>query len=119
MKFQYTIEQLERSKKNLEEDIQWYKRKNKPGVNLSAKYRKEMIAEHTAQLTEIIHAIKLLSDDRFNAIEANLIQFNMIEANLILLGSMIRKINPKCLGMKQECIDLIQEILHRYFQTDR
>ena len=108
MKFQYTIEQLEVCKNNLERDIQWYKRKNKPGVNLSAEYRKEMIAEHTAQLTEIVHVIKLLSDDRFNA----------IEANLILLGSMIRKINPKCLGMKQECIDLIQEILHRFFQTD-
>ena len=76
MKFQYTIEQLEVCKKDLERDIQWYKRKNKPGVNLSAEYRKEMIAEHTAQLTEIVHAIKLLSDDRFNAIEANLIQFD-------------------------------------------
>ena len=27
MKFQYTIEQLEVCKKNLERDIQWYKRK--------------------------------------------------------------------------------------------
>ena len=119
MKFQYTIEQLEICKKNLKRDIQWYKRKNKPGVNLSAEYRKEMIAEHTAQLTEIVHAIKLLSDDRFNAIEANLIQFNTIEANLMVLESMIKKITPKRSGMKQECIDLIQEILHRYFQTDR
>ncbi len=63
MKFQYTIEQLERSQRNLEADIQWYKQKNKPGVNLSAEYRKEMIAELTAQLTEIAHAIKLLSSD--------------------------------------------------------
>ena len=118
MKFQYTIEQLEVCKKNLERDIEWYKQKNKPGVNLSAEYRKEMIAEHTAQLTEIAHVIKLLSDDRFNAIEADLIQFNLIEANLMVLESMLKKITPKRPEMKQECIDLIQEILHRFFQTD-
>ena len=95
MKFQYTIEQLEVCKKNLERDIQWYKRKNIPGVNLSAEFRKEMVAELTAQHTEIAHAIKLLSDDRFNAIEANLRQFNMIEANLMVLESIIKKITPK------------------------
>ena len=111
MKFQYTIEQLEDCKKALERDIEWYKRKNKPGVNLSDEYRKEMIAELATQHTEVARAIKLLSDDRFNAIEADLIRFNVIEAKLMVLASMIKKVTPKRPEMKQESIDLIQEIL--------
>ena len=117
MKYPYTVAQLESCKKTLERDIAWYKEKNKPGVNLSDQYRKERIAECTGQLTEVNHVLKLLADGRFTAIEANLIQFNVIEANLIALESMVRKISPKHSEMKQECIDVIQDVLGKYFHT--
>ena len=117
MKYPYTIEQLQACKKTLERDIESYKRPNKPSVNLSDQYRKERIAERTGQLTEITHVLKLLANGRFAAIEANLIQFNGIEANLIALESMVRKISPKHSEMKQECIDVIQDVLRKYFHT--
>ena len=117
-KFQFTIEQLDDCIKSLNSDIQWYKQKNKPGVDLSDAYRKERIAELTKQRTEIAHIRQLLVEGRFIAIAENLIQFNLIEANLMALASMIKMITPKHRKMKQECLDLIQEMLDKYFQTD-
>lgn len=118
MKLQYTIEQLEDVKKSLQRDIEWYQQKNRPGVNFSAGLRKERVAELITQDTEVSYVLKLLADDRFNAIVEDLIRFSCIEANLIALESMVRKISPKRSKMKQECIDLIRNILEKYFQTD-
>ena len=119
MKYPYTIEQLQDCKKQLERDIAWYQQKNKPGVNLSDAYRKNRIAELTTQYTEIAYVIRILSDGRFNAILDEMIAFNLIEANLMVLESMVKKIgNPQQPKMKQECLDLIQDVLGKYFQTD-
>ena len=118
MKYPYTLEQLQDCKKTLERDIAWYQQKNKPGVNLSDAYRKNRIAELTTQHTEITYVIRILSDGRFNAILDEMIAFNLIEANLMVLASMVKKIGTKQPKMKQECLDLIQDVLGKYFQTD-
>ena len=118
MKYQFTIEQLDDCIKSLDSDIQWYQQKNKPGVNFSDEYRKERIGELTKQRTEIAYIRQLLANGRFTAIEENLIQFNLIEANLMVLASMVKRITPSRAKMKQECLDLIQDMLKKYFQTD-
>lgn len=117
-KFQFTIEQLDDHLKSLDSDIQWYKQKNQQGVDLSDEYKKERIAELTKQRTEIANVRQLLADGRFTAIAENLIQFNLIEVNLMVLASMMKKVTPSCPKMKQECLDLIQEMLDKYFQMD-
>ena len=112
------LETLENIKRSIEEDIAWYQKPNRPGVNLTDAYRQERIAELKSQLAEYTHIIKLLTDDRFNAIAENLIRFNAIEANFVALEAMVRKISPKRPKIQQECIDLVQEMLEKYFQSD-
>ena len=71
------IEELEEIKISIEEDIAWYQRPNRPGVFLSDAYRKAQVAELTTLLADYTHIIKLLSDDRFNAIVGDLIRFTV------------------------------------------
>ena len=113
------IEELESIKRNIQRDIEWYKKPNRPGVNFTDAYRKERIAELTEQLAEYTHVITLLKDDRFNAIAENLIQFNCIEANLMALGSILRKISPKRPEIQQECVELTQDVLEKHFQLGK
>ena len=58
--FKYAIETLEKQKFLLEQDIAWYRGKNRRGVNLSADYRRIQIAELTAQHTQCVQASALL-----------------------------------------------------------
>lgn len=114
-KFQFTIEQLDACIKSLDRDTEWYKQKNKRGVDFSDAYRKKRIGELTKQRTEIAHVLKLLTDGRFNAIVENLIRFNCIEARLMAVKSMVKEISPSRPKMKQECLDAIRYILEKYF----
>ena len=117
MFYEDPVKALEKIKKEIERDIEWYKQPNRPGVDLSDAYRKEQIAELTKQLLEYSELIKLLTNDRFKAIVADLIRFEMIEANIVALESMVRKIgskhHPK---MRQECLDTIKHIQRKYFE---
>ena len=117
MKYPYTLEQLQESKKQLERDLAWYEQPNRPGVDLSDEYRKERIGELQTQHLEIDGIIELLSSDRFNAIVDKLIDFNLIEANLMVLASMVKRIPSKQPKMKQECLRLIQDMLGKYFTS--
>ena len=113
------IETLENEKRSIEKSIEWYKKPNHPGVNFTDAHRKKRISELTGLLTEYNELIKLLTNDRFQAIEADLIRFVCIEANIVCLESMIRKINSKDHpNMRQECLDLIQDIQRKYFGTE-
>ena len=118
MEFRYTLKHLQACKKRLESDIEWYKQKNKLGVNLSDEYRKNRISELTTQHTEVVYIIQLLSNDRFHAVLENLIQFNLIEANIMALESMVKMIDPKRPKMKRECLNLIKDILQKYFPSE-
>ena len=118
MKYQYTIENLQDCKNELERGVQWYQQPNRTGVDLSDAYRKERIAELTKHHTEIAHVIKLLTNGRFHAIEEKLIQFNCIEANLNALESMMKRISPKYPKMKIKCLDSIRDILDKFFHAN-
>lgn len=113
----FPIKTLENEKRSIERSIEWYKKPNRPGVNLTDQYRKERIHELKKQLTEYTELIKLLTNDRFKAIETDLIRFELIEANLVLLESMVKNITPKHLNMKQECLDLIRDMQRKYFEN--
>ena len=57
------IEELEAIKERIKKDIQWYGKKNQPGVAFTDEYRNKRIAELTAQLDEYNQAISLLMAD--------------------------------------------------------
>ena len=58
--FKYAIETLEKQKFLLEQDIAWYRGKNRRAVNLSADYRKNIVVELTAKHTKCVQAIVVL-----------------------------------------------------------
>ena len=57
------IKELEAIKERIKNDIQWYGKKNQPGVAFTDEYRESRIAELTAQLDEYNQAISLLMAD--------------------------------------------------------
>ena len=58
--FKYAIEALEKQKFLLEQDIAYYRRKKRRGVNLSADYKRTRVVKFTAQHTQCVQAIVVL-----------------------------------------------------------
>ena len=118
MYYEDPVKALEKIKKNIERDIEWWKKPNRPGVSFTDAYRKERIAELTKYFAEYRDIVALLTNDRFKAIEADLIRFACIEANIVLIESMVKKIGSKHPNMKSECLDAIKDIQRKYFEPE-